>query len=415
MGMTIARTAVWVVILLLACVMPGRAADQHSVEAIKAALESPIPPEVVRAAQEADDEILKSGQANESRIYLVTDERSKSLNSLVDKLLRALGEKPSDWVVRVLDTEPKTVNAFVFGGKYIYAYTGFLAQAQSEDEVAFVLSHEIAHSKLKHDLRKQADSSTTIQNLAIIVAALSGGATKERMMAIAGAIAGSYSQDDEREADAFGTAIALHAGYDPLRGADFFTRAVREQDEQKANRERELLEYRNQVLALKANCESLQHQWNQGVIEQSDYNAKIVNDTCGSYQTHAAAYNSAAATSNSQLDAGSMPDVFSTHPPSQERVATIAAVTDYLRKVRSIAALQSFQQAQRVMQALSESNHVVLQASSAQTLEEKPVDGEEADKADVKVRLQQLQDLKDEGLISDDEFVAKRKAILGEL
>src|SRR5215831_12037183 len=40
------------------------------------------------------------------------------VNGLVAGLLKAAGQNPSEWVVRVLDTDPKLVNAFVMGGKY---------------------------------------------------------------------------------------------------------------------------------------------------------------------------------------------------------------------------------------------------------------------------------------------------------
>ena len=47
---------------------------------------------------------------------------------LVNRVLVAIGEAPRGWVVRVLDTDPKVVNAFVNGGRYIYVFMGLSDQ-----------------------------------------------------------------------------------------------------------------------------------------------------------------------------------------------------------------------------------------------------------------------------------------------
>ena len=110
-------------------------------------------------AREADDKIMAGGDVEGVHVYLVTDERSARANELVGGLLRAAGQNPNEWVVRVLDTDPKLVNAFVMGGKYVYIYTGLLAQKPSDDELAFILSHELGHSLLKHQERQENDEA----------------------------------------------------------------------------------------------------------------------------------------------------------------------------------------------------------------------------------------------------------------
>jgi predicted Zn-dependent protease len=136
-------------------------ADQHSVEAITAALKSPISPEAVAQARGFDDQIMSAGTVEGTRVYLVTDERSTRVNAMVTGLLRGAGQNPSEWIVRVLDTDPKLVNAFVAGGKYVYVYSGLIAQNPSDDELAFILSHELGHSLLKHNERRASDGSTS--------------------------------------------------------------------------------------------------------------------------------------------------------------------------------------------------------------------------------------------------------------
>ncbi len=93
--------------------------DQHDVKAIVAALQSPIPNDVIAEAQAMDDQLMKGGELEGTKIYLVTDERAGRVDRLVRKLLTAMRQEERGWVVRVLDTTPTIVNAFVTGGKYI--------------------------------------------------------------------------------------------------------------------------------------------------------------------------------------------------------------------------------------------------------------------------------------------------------
>ncbi|MGH9421147.1 MAG: hypothetical protein ACRD3J_14315, partial [Thermoanaerobaculia bacterium] len=116
-----------VLVVLMVAVSPAQragATDQHSLEAIVTALQSPISPEALAAARKYDDGVLSSGQTWSHQIYLVTDERYARVKRIADTVLQAAGQDPNQWVVRLLDSDPKVVNAFVVGGKYIYVWTG---------------------------------------------------------------------------------------------------------------------------------------------------------------------------------------------------------------------------------------------------------------------------------------------------
>lgn len=112
-------------------------------------------------------------------------------------------------------------------GRPIIAFTlALIADAQNEDELAFVLGHEAAHHILGHIARQQQNAVAGAVIFAGL-ATLSGGdasavESAQRLGAQVGAR--SYSKDFELEADALGTIITMRAGYDPLRGAEFFTR-----------------------------------------------------------------------------------------------------------------------------------------------------------------------------------------------
>ena len=53
------------------------------------------------------------------------------------------------WEVKIID-DPETLNAFATPGGYIYVYTGLIKFLDSEDELAGVMGHEIAHAAQRH-------------------------------------------------------------------------------------------------------------------------------------------------------------------------------------------------------------------------------------------------------------------------
>ncbi|MDO7617936.1 MAG: M48 family metalloprotease, partial [Planktomarina temperata] len=96
-----------------------------------------------------------------------------------------------------------------------------------QDELAFIMSHEAAHHILGHIARQNQNARAGAQLLGGLAYIISGGSEDSIRAGVQlGAEIGArtYSKDFELEADALGTRIAARAGYDPLRGAEFFFR-----------------------------------------------------------------------------------------------------------------------------------------------------------------------------------------------
>ncbi|MDE0851603.1 M48 family metalloprotease [Yoonia sp.] len=113
-------------------------------------------------------------------------------------------------------------------GRPIIAFTiPLIVDVLNRDEMAFILSHEAAHHIEGHLLRQRqnADFGAVIFGQ---MADVIGGSDPDTIQAAQefGAALGArtYSKDFELEADALGTVIAAKAGYNPLRGAEFFFR-----------------------------------------------------------------------------------------------------------------------------------------------------------------------------------------------
>jgi Zn-dependent protease with chaperone function len=388
------------------------AADQHSVEAIIAAMQSPVSQEAVAQARQFDDQIMSAGGVEGVRHYLVTDERSARANAMVVGLVRGAGQNPVEWLVRVLDTDPKIVNAFVVGGKYVYVYTGLLAESPSDDELAFILSHELGHSLLKHKERQANDNSATWAAIARL-GALFSEKNRSALNGVSTVITNSYSRVDEQEADAIACCIARRAGYDPLRGADFFTRFQRAADASRQQREQLLAEAKaacDQALAI---CVQNKQLFNSSRSYQTQENADKVNAMCRDAETRCLQYSQVAEAYDAATQEARRNVLLSDHPQDQSRIAAIAALSDFFAGRRDMASLASFQQSQRVMTALVQEKSELLKAGVPATTPTASSDSSSSShKLSLEEQLKQLQRVRDAGLITQAEYERKRQEIL---
>jgi predicted Zn-dependent protease len=124
--------------------------------------------------------------------------------------------------------EMEEPNAFALPGGHIYISRGLLALANSEQELANVLAHEVAHVALQHHAYRELEVRRTkwLGALAVLAGALAGGAGGAMVAAQGWMVAGqgmlaAYTRDQEREADWLGQEIARNAGWDPLAMASF--------------------------------------------------------------------------------------------------------------------------------------------------------------------------------------------------
>jgi predicted Zn-dependent protease len=122
-----------------------------------------------------------------------------------------------EWRIKIID-DPKTVNAWAMAGGKMALYSGLVIQLKAtDDELAQVLGHEIAHALAKHSAEKMSvGMASTIGVAAVGVAAdrkalaLTGAA-----LAAALAVQRPNSRAAESEADQIGIELAAKAGYDP--------------------------------------------------------------------------------------------------------------------------------------------------------------------------------------------------------
>jgi predicted Zn-dependent protease len=124
------------------------------------------------------------------------------------------------WQVNLLQSDQ--VNAFCMPGGRIAFFTGIIDKLKlTDDEIAAVMGHEIAHALREHGRDRQAKATTTG-----IVSSLGGAALSAWLGYDVRGLANTagqlyvlkFSRDEEREADLVGLDIAARSGYDPRAG-----------------------------------------------------------------------------------------------------------------------------------------------------------------------------------------------------
>jgi len=126
-----------------------------------------------------------------------------------------------DWQVNVID-DPKTLNAWCMAGGKMAIYTGIIQQINlSDDEIAQVMGHEIAHALAKHTAERMSVAMAQQTALQIGAALLGQGGVGSQLALQAAAAATTVgvqlpnSRSQESEADRIGIELAAKAGYDP--------------------------------------------------------------------------------------------------------------------------------------------------------------------------------------------------------
>jgi Zn-dependent protease with chaperone function len=126
-------------------------------------------------------------------------------------------ERARDWHWEVNLIGSKQVNAFCMPGGKIAVFTGLLDQLQlTDDEVAMVLGHEMAHALREHARERIAKTQGTGALLSL-GAQLFGLGQLGNVAADIGTqlLTLKYSRDDETEADLVGLELGARAGYNP--------------------------------------------------------------------------------------------------------------------------------------------------------------------------------------------------------
>jgi len=126
--------------------------------------------------------------------------------------------RAKDWRWDITIIKTPTINALCMPGGKIAVFTGILDTLKlTDDELAVVLGHEMAHALREHARTRTA--KVTLTNVGTLAIGLViGGNVGELARQGGGLLALKFNRDDERDADLVGLELAARAGYNPQAG-----------------------------------------------------------------------------------------------------------------------------------------------------------------------------------------------------
>lgn len=202
----------------------------------------PLPP-VTPEDEQFGHEILS--KLSEKYTLDFNHPRRSEVDDIVKKITHAIGGSNQPWHVNVF-ADNKVKNAAATRGNNIFIWTGMIDATDNENELAAVLSHEVAHILARHTEPSSGESTRefivglgamiagtavgVLTNGAIgsdIASQLAASLTKE---VGAGILIYPYTRDKEYEADEIGLYLMHAAGYHPKHAIDFWKRAANDPD-----------------------------------------------------------------------------------------------------------------------------------------------------------------------------------------
>jgi len=139
---------------------------------------------------------------------------------VTDALLPQVPERYArdDWEVTVFDSDQ--VNAFALPGGKIGVYTGLLDVAETPDQLAAVIGHEIGHVMAEHGNERMSTQMATAAGLTALQIMAGGNRQQQQALAVLGlgaqvGIILPFSRLHESEADEIGLDLMARAGFDP--------------------------------------------------------------------------------------------------------------------------------------------------------------------------------------------------------
>lgn len=125
------------------------------------------------------------------------------------------------WQLKIIHND-NMVNAFCAPGGYIYVYTGLIKFLDSEDQLAGVLGHEIAHA----DKRHSTEQLTKSYSIGLLLQVMLGNNAALLQEIAQGLISLKFSRSHETEADEYSVKYLCGTSYNAAGAAGFFQKLL---------------------------------------------------------------------------------------------------------------------------------------------------------------------------------------------
>jgi predicted Zn-dependent protease len=185
-------------------------------------------------SEEEEIEIARknSAQFDAQGSFVADAQLDAYLNDIVRRLVAHAEPRPFEYRIKVVSDA--NINAFTFGGGFLYVNAGLLARMENEAQVAMVLGHEIAHAAESHVVEgMKADAGINLLGQLAGQAAAASGRIDGQVLAKTyeysmNAAVNGHGRRQESEADELGIEYMAKAGYDPREASGTFEALLRE-------------------------------------------------------------------------------------------------------------------------------------------------------------------------------------------
>jgi len=216
------------VVLSMAALAGGPAWAREGVDVGKQSWATRLVPaeDVEQAAQQ---QYAQMGQEARQKGALLPDNHPQvvRLRAIAQRLIPFSYEwnkRASQWKWEVNVLNSKELNAFCMPGGKIAFYSGLIEKLRlSDDEIAAVMGHEIAHALREHGRERMGKTSATKLGANLISGLLGLGGLGDALLNMGGQLLTlKFSRENESEADLVGMELAARAGYDPRAGVSLW-------------------------------------------------------------------------------------------------------------------------------------------------------------------------------------------------
>jgi metalloendopeptidase OMA1, mitochondrial len=170
---------------------------------------------------QAAEQILEQERRSDNPRYTQMVERVGT------RIAQAANQDEYNWEFHTLAGD--TANAFALPGGKIFFYEGIFQYADTEDKLATIMAHEIAHVLVRHGAERLSMSlASQLGQEAALQALNIQSPVALQTFEIAYGVASQvgvilpYSRKQELEADRVGLILMARAGYDPRAAIDFW-------------------------------------------------------------------------------------------------------------------------------------------------------------------------------------------------
>jgi len=160
------------------------------------------------------------GQAQSAGALDVDTPQVQRVRAITNRLVAQVGAfrpEAANWPWEVHDLRSDEVNAWCMPGGKMAVYTGLINKIQpTDDELAAVLGHEMAHALREHSREQISQQMATEVGLSVLSAVTGVSAAGDLGAALTNVMFTlPNSRTHESEADQIGVELAARAGYDP--------------------------------------------------------------------------------------------------------------------------------------------------------------------------------------------------------